>query len=143
MWPSASRGVTQGHHDGFAIDLEVGRSGLLLAPAQGVVIAAGADGGGVPAACLARPEWWRGPNHTVIMRHEVRGLPVFSSHNHIEAGSAEVFGIRPGVTVRAGQPVARAGMSGCTSAPHTHFTVSSSPRNHAPDIDPYTLLGQP
>ncbi len=141
VWPAASRGLTQGFHDGFAIDLDVPLGGHLLAPNSGVVVFAGADGGPTPGACLAQPDWWRGANHTVIIRHEIAGRTLFSSHNHIEPGSPETLGIRVGSVVAPGQPVARAGMSGCTSGPHSHFTIASGPRNAFPDIDPFTVLG--
>ena len=143
VWPSGVRAITQDHHDGFAIDLAVGADGALLSPADGLVIAVGEDGGGIPGPCRAHPDWWNGPNHTVLIRHVVRGSAVYSSHNHIEPGSPERLGVRPGSFVRAGQRVAVSGMSGCTSGPHSHFTVASGPRNHTPDIDPYTLFGRP
>ncbi|UOQ56527.1 M23 family metallopeptidase [Leucobacter allii] len=144
-WPSAQRGVTQGHHDGLAIDLSVGGPGgdALYAPYDGVVVAAGPDGGGIPAVCRANPWWWHGPNHTVLIRHAVGDRVIYSSHNHIAPGSAAALGIAAGSAVRAGQAVARAGMSGCTSGPHTHFTLASSPVNAFPDLDPFAYLGAP
>ncbi|WP_125098695.1 M23 family metallopeptidase [Leucobacter chromiireducens] len=141
VWPAAGRGVTQGLHDGFAIDLDVPLGGALLAPRAGTVVAAGPDGGPVPAACRAQPEWWRGPNVTVIIRHDDAGQPRYSSHNHVAPGSSAELGIAPGSRVRAGQAVARAGMSGCTSGPHSHFTIASTQRNAYPDINPFELLG--
>ena len=143
VWPAVGRGITQGLHDGFAIDLDVPAGGALLAPRSGIVVWAGADEGPVPAACQARPEWWRGPNHAVIIRHDDGGQPRFSSHHHIAPGSAAALGIAAGTPVRAGQPVARAGMSGCTSGPHSHFTIASTQRNAYPDINPFELLGAP
>lgn len=137
-WPSGVRTVTQSHHDGYAIDLAVAADGALYAPYDGVVVHSGPDGGGIPAPCRANPNWWRGPNHSVVIRHEVDGRVLYSSHNHIAAAS----GARLGAAVRAGQRVATAGMSGCTSGPHTHFTMSSGPRNHHPDIDPFDYLGR-
>jgi murein DD-endopeptidase MepM/ murein hydrolase activator NlpD len=142
-WPSDLRAISQGFHDGLSIDLAVTGEGALYAPYEGVVVRAGPDGGGVPEACLARPEWWRGANHTVLMRHEVGGRTIYSSHNHVSPGSPQRFGVAPGERVRAGQRVASAGMSGCTSGPHTHFTLSSSPSNAYPDIDPFAYLGRP
>ncbi|QBE48591.1 Rv3654c family TadE-like protein [Leucobacter triazinivorans] len=142
-WPSDSRSVSQGFHDGWAIDLAVSGEGALFAPYSGVVVLAGADGAGIPEPCLARPEWWRGPNFTVVIRHEYGGRVLFSSHNHVAPASPQRFGIAPGTPVRAGQRVATAGMSGCTSGPHTHFTLSSNPVNAHPDIDPFAYLGPP
>ncbi|RGE19375.1 M23 family metallopeptidase [Leucobacter sp. wl10] len=142
-WPSDLRGVTQGFHDGFSIDLAVTQEGALYAPYDGVVVWAGPDGGGVPATCLARPEWWRGPNWTVLIRHEYRGRVFYSSHNHMEPGSPQRFGVAPGMRVGAGQRVATSGMSGCTSGPHTHFTLSSQEANSFPDLDPFEYLGPP
>lgn len=142
-WPSDRRAVSQGFHDGFSIDLAVTADGALYAPYEGTVVRAGPDGGGVPAACLARPEWWRGTNHTVVIRHEFEGRVIYSSHNHVAPGSSQQLGVTPGARVRAGQRVASAGMSGCTSGPHTHFTLSTTPSNAYPDIDPFEYLGRP
>ncbi|WP_449281148.1 M23 family metallopeptidase [Leucobacter sp.] len=142
-WPSDSRAVSQGFHDGLAIDLAVTREGALYAPYAGVLLLAGPDGGGVPERCLAQPEWWRGPNFSVVIRHEYRGRVLYSSHNHIAPASPQRFGLAPGTRVRAGQRVASAGMSGCTSGPHTHFTLSSGPVNAHPDVDPFAYIGPP
>lgn len=136
-WPSGVRGVTQDFHDGYAIDLAVAADGALYAPYDGVVVSSGSDGGGIPAVCAANPGWWRGPNHGVVMRHEFKGRVMFSSHNHIAPGS----GAKPGTVVRAGQRVATAGMSGCTSGPHSHFTLSTRPSSVKPDLNPYEYLG--
>lgn len=140
-WPSGSRSLTQGFHDGNAIDLTVGADGLLYAPYAGTVVRSGDDGGGIPAACRSTPSWWRGANHTVIIAHEVAGRTLYSSHNHIAPGSPESLGVRVGDHVVAGQAVAAAGMSGCTSGQHTHFTLSSRPSNVLADIDPFQFLG--
>lgn len=142
-WPTSVRGLTQGFHDGTSIDLAVGGDGALYAPYDGEVVRAGPDGGGVPAACAISPGWWRGPNHTVIIRHEYEGRVLYSSHNHIAPGSPGDHGIAVGSRVRAGEIVARAGLSGCTEGPHTHFTLSSRPSNSFPDLDPFEFLGPP
>ncbi len=143
VWPSTQPGITQGHHLDFALDLAVVPGGPLLSPRGGIIVSAGADGGGMPAACREHPDWWRGPNHTVIVRHEDAGRVIFSSHNHIEPGSVERLGLGVGSRVRAGQQIATAGMSGCTSGPHTHFTMSTRPSNAIADIDPLPLIGGP
>lgn len=142
-WPSDVRSVTQGHHDGRSIDLAVSSEGALYAPFDGVVVAAGPMGGGIPAPCLANPEWWRGANHGVVIRHEYRGRTLFSSHNHIAPGSPTRQGVAIGARVRAGQRVATAGMSGCTSGPHTHFTLSTTRTNAFSNVDPYIYIGRP
>ncbi|SJN11325.1 putative peptidase (putative secreted protein) [Leucobacter sp. 7(1)] len=143
VWPAAVRAVSQGLHDGFAIDLAVPAGAQLLAPARGVVVFAGADGAGLPEACRVNPEWWRGPNFTVIVRHDRPDGVVFSSHNHVAPGSSAGLGIFPGVAVAAGQPLAAAGMSGCTSGPHSHFTLATTPSNAFPDLNPFDVLGTP
>lgn len=142
-WPSGARALTQHFHDGIAIDVAVGDDGLLYAPYGGTVVHAGADGGGVPVPCRANPSWWRGPNHSVIIAHEVAGRTLYSSHNHIAPGSPETLGIQAGDRVQAGQAVAAAGMSGCTSGMHTHFTLSSTASNAHADIDPFAYIGHP
>ena len=142
-WPSSARGVTQGFHDGLAIDLAVSADGALFAPYDGTVVASGPDGAGIPTACTLSPGWWRGPNVTVMMRHEYEGRVLYSSHNHVAPGSPERAGVTAGSRVRAGQQVASAGMSGCTSGPHTHFTLSTHPGNAFPDLNPYDYLGEP
>lgn len=143
VWPATGRGVTQGFHDGFAIDLNASNGSALLAPYDGVVVAVGPDGGGIPGPCLASPGWWRGENETVIVRHEFSGQTVYSSHNHVAPGSAASFGIAVGAEVRAGQPLAAVGMSGCTSGPHSHFTLSTLAGNWSPDLNPYAFIGPP
>lgn len=142
-WPSSRRGIAQHFHDGFSIDLVTQDGGPLYSPFAGIVIRAGGDGGGIPGVCQANPSWWRGENSTVIIEHRYQGLTLYSSHNHISAGSPASLGIAAGVAVRAGQTVARSGMSGCTSGPHTHFTLSSQPRNFNPDINPFQFIGNP
>lgn len=142
-WPAASGGIAQGIHDGLAIDLAVPMGSPLLAPYDGVVVALGPDGGGLPPVCLANPAWWRGENETVIVRHEYRGRALYSSHNHIAPGSARRLGLAVGSSVRAGQAVAAAGMSGCTSGPHSHFTLSTRPENAFPDLNPFAFLEPP
>ncbi|MFV0432375.1 MAG: M23 family metallopeptidase [Leucobacter sp.] len=142
-WPSAVRGITQHFHDGLSIDLEAPTGSALYAPYDGVVVMAGFDGGGVPAPCVANPSWWRGPNASVMIRHEYRGRVLYSSHNHVAPGSPQRWGVVVGSRVAAGQRVADAGMSGCTEGPHTHFTLSSRPSNAFPDVDPFDYIGQP
>lgn len=142
-WPAVGRAVSQGLHDGFAIDLEVPAGGALYAPYDGVVVFAGRDAGGVPEACQANPQWWRGPNFSVIIRHEVRGEVLYSSHNHVAPESPQRNGVAAGERVRAGQPVAAAGMSGCTSGPHSHFTLATTPTNAYPDRNPFVYIGTP
>lgn len=142
-WPSDVRGVTQAFHDGYSIDLAVSAEGALFAPYRGVVVVAGPDGGGVPSQCREQPWWWHGPNITVVMRHETPDGVLFSSHNHVDPASLSVLGIAPGIAVDAGQQVAVAGMSGCTSGPHSHFTLASLQTNTEPDLNPYLYLGLP
>lgn len=143
VWPATTGGVAQGFHDGFSIDLAAPLGSRLLAPYDGTVIAMGPDGAGVPPVCRQNPGWWRGMNETIIMRHEFDGKTVFSSHNHIAAGSASGLGLSVGARVAAGQPVAIAGMSGCTSGPHSHFTLSTRPENSFPDLNPFAFLRPP
>ncbi|MFT4231455.1 MAG: M23 family metallopeptidase [Leucobacter sp.] len=142
-WPSDVVGVTQGFHDGLSIDLAVTAEGALYAPYDGVVVVAGPDGGGIPPLCRARPEWWHGANITVMIRHVYRGRVLYSSHNHVDPASLQRFGIEPGARVRSGQRVAMSGMTGCTSGPHSHFTLSTRPANAYPDVDPFAYIGSP
>lgn len=142
-WPAVGRAITQGLHDGLAIDLDVPPGGALYAPYDGVVVFAGQDAGGIPEACQTTPQWWRGPNFSVIVRHEVRGEILYSSHNHVAPESPQRKGLAPGARVQAGQPVADAGMSGCTSGPHSHFTLATTPTNAYPDRNPFAYIGTP
>lgn len=142
-WPAAATGVAQGFHDGLAIDLSAPLGSPLFAPYDGTIVALGRDGGDIPQVCLANPAWWRGENETVIMRHEYLGKVLYSSHNHIAQGSARRLGLSVGTNVRSGQPVATAGMSGCTSGPHSHFTLSTRPENSFPDLNPFAFVTPP
>ncbi|MBP1327017.1 secretion/DNA translocation related TadE-like protein [Leucobacter exalbidus] len=143
VWPATGRGIAQGFHDGLSIDLNAPLGSALLAPFDGVIVAAGPDGGQIPAVCRATPAWWRGENETVIVRHEYAGHTLFSSHNHIAPGSTRALGLAVGDRVAAGSQVATAGMSGCTSGPHTHFTLSTRPENSFPDLNPFAFLTPP
>lgn len=142
-WPSDVRGITQGFHQGYSIDLAVTAEGALFAPFDGVVVRSGADHSGVPDVCRANPSWWRGTNQIVMMRHDTGDRVLYSSHNHVVPGSPARFGIREGTRVTAGQRVATSGMSGCTSGPHSHFTLASAPTNAASDVNPFDYLGSP
>lgn len=142
-WPASVGGVTQGFHDGYAVDLAAPLGSALLAPYDAVIIAAGPDGGGIPKECRVNPGWWRGANETVIMRHDYGGRTIYSSHNHVSRGSTNRLGLKVGSRVRAGQPVATAGMTGCTSGPHSHFTLSTRPENTAPNLNPFEFLRPP
>lgn len=142
-WPASVGGVAQGFHDGLAVDLAAPLGSALFAPYDAVIVAAGPDGGGIPGACRANPAWWRGENETVIMRHDYGGRTIYSSHNHVQPGSTSRLGLTVGSRVRAGQPVAIAGMSGCTSGPHSHFTLATRPENAFPNLNPFSFLGQP
>lgn len=142
-WPSHMRGLAQGFHDGYSVDLVSADGGPLYSPYDGIVRVAGGDGGGIPGACMANPGWWRGENSTVVIEHHFEGRVMFSSHNHVQHGSTAAMGIHPGMQVRSGQTVALSGMSGCTSGPHTHFTLASSQRNWMPDINPFSYIGNP
>lgn len=142
-WPSDRRGLTQGPHQGYAIDLAVSDDGALFAPYAGVIVRAGPDGAGIPDVCVANPGWWRGPNHLVMMRHEVDGQVLFSAHSHIAPDSTGRLGLRPGSRVAAGQRVGTAGMTGCTEGPHSHFTLSRTPQHSVSDVDPLGYLGRP
>lgn len=143
VWPSGVRGITQTYHDGLALDLAVSSGGELFAPFDGVVVIAGPDGGGVHASCEAHPDWWHGPNQVVLLRHEYRGAVLFSSVNHLEPGSSLIYGVIPGAKVVAGQRLGTAGLSGCTSGPHTHFTLSTQASNTAANLDPGDYIGRP
>lgn len=143
VWPATAGGVSQGFHDGFAIDLSAPKGSALFAPYDAVIIAAGPDGGGMPRECRDNPGWWRGENETVMMRHDFDGRAIYSSHNHVSGGSTAALGLTVGSRVRAGQPVATAGMTGCTSGPHTHFTLSTRPENTLPDLNPFEFFGPP
>lgn len=142
-WPASAGGVAQGFHDGLAVDLAAPLGSALYAPYDAVIIAAGPDGGEIPAACRTTPGWWRGENETVIMRHDYGGRTIYSSHNHVKSGSTNKLGLTVGSRVRAGQPVAIAGMSGCTSGPHSHFTLSTRPENSFPNLNPFSFLRRP
>ncbi len=71
------------------------------------------------------------------------GPGVYAAYEHLQTGSV-VF--RPGQRVRTGEPIARLGNTGNTTAPHLHFGIHDGPdpltSNSLPfEIDHFTLEG--
>ncbi|MCB1273616.1 MAG: M23 family metallopeptidase [Leucobacter sp.] len=140
-WPTDTRAVTQGYHEGYALDLGTTKGGPAFAPYSGVVVAVGGDGGGKPSFCPT--EWWRGENQTVVIRHKYDGKVVYSALNHLEKGSSKALGITVGTKVRSGQQVATTGMTGCTSGPHLHLVLRKTQWNWWGEIKPQKYIGKP
>jgi murein DD-endopeptidase MepM/ murein hydrolase activator NlpD len=61
----------------------------------------------------------------------------------VAPGSSQRMGVAVGSRVVAGQSVAQSGLSGCTSGPHSHFTLSTKPSSVHPDVNPYLYIGSP
>jgi murein DD-endopeptidase MepM/ murein hydrolase activator NlpD len=57
----------------------------------------------------------------VIINH---GGGEYSLYAHLQPGSVRV---KPGETVKAGQPIAKLGSSGNSTEPHLHFQVCDAP----------------
>lgn len=142
-WPSQKLGINQNYHDGFSIDLAGGLGDTLYSPYDGKIVRAGGSGYFIPGPCQANPGWWRGENQYVVVRHEYKGRVIYSSHSHIKAGSPASCGVKVGDRVAAGQAVAMVGMTGCTSGPHTHFTLSSTESVFNADVEPFQYIGMP
>lgn len=82
-------------------------------------------------AYFARIQAWQAANmangaaflagNYVVIRHP---WGEYSLYAHLQPGSPRV---RPGQTVRAGDPIARVGSSGSSTEPHLHFQVCDGP----------------
>ena len=95
-----------------AVDLIVPHSTPVLAAADGVVAFVQDDSNvGGPS-----PSYWNYTNFIAIMHPNGE----HSRYDHLEYGSARV---RVDESVRAGQEIARVGMTGYTFVPHLHFQV--------------------
>lgn len=140
-WPTDTRLLTQGYHEGVALDLASSAGGPIFAAYKGTVVEAGGDGFGMPGFCPAA--WWRGQNQTVVIRHVYNGKVLYSAVNHVAAGSSKALGIKVGTRVRSGQQIATEGMSGCTSGPHTHFVMRRTQFNWNGEVKPLGYIGKP
>ncbi len=95
-----------------AVDLVAPQSTPVLAAANGTVIYVHDDSNvGGPD-----PSYWNYTNFITIMHPNGE----YSRYDHLEYGSAKVM---VGQQVRAGQEIARVGMTGYTYVPHRHFHV--------------------
>ena len=95
-----------------AVDLIAPQNTPVLAAADGIVAFVHDDcnvGG-------PNPLYWLYANFITIMHSNGE----YSRYDHLEYGSAKV---RVGQQVRAGQVIARVGMTGFTHIPHLHFQV--------------------
>ena len=95
-----------------AVDLIASQSTPVLAAADGVVTFVHDDSnvGG------SDPSYWNFTNFITIKHPNGE----YSRYDHLEYGSAKV---RVDQHVRAGQEIARVGMTGYTYVPHLHFQV--------------------
>jgi murein DD-endopeptidase MepM/ murein hydrolase activator NlpD len=95
-----------------AIDLIVDEETSVLAAADGIVtfVKDDSDIGG------SNPLYWNHSNFIVIMNSNGE----YSRYDHLSYNSSKV---RVGQYVRAGEVIARVGMTGFTYIPHLHFQV--------------------
>ena len=95
-----------------AIDITAPVGTAVLAAADGVVtfVRDDSDSGG------PTPDRWHESNFVVIAHANLE----FSRYDHLQHRSAKV---KVGQHVKAGQPIARVGMTGYTFLPHLHFQV--------------------
>lgn len=140
-WPTDTRSLNQGYHEGYAIDIATTAGGPIFAAYKGTVVQVGGDGFARPSWCPA--SWWHGTNNTVVIRHSFDGRILYSAVNHLAPGSSKALGITVGTRVKAGQQVATEGMSGCTSGPHTHFVMRKTQFNWNGEIKPQKYIGKP
>lgn len=138
FWPSDQFTINQGYHDGYALDMGSAPGGAKCSPYDGVVVYSGDDTPISPywAGC---PAPWHGNNVAVIVKHEYQGKVIYSAHSHLAKGTTAPVGSK----VKAGQQIASAGMSGCTTGPHAHFALSTSPTSIPQNIDPYQYIPRP
>lgn len=138
FWPSDQFVVTQGYHDGYALDMGSAPGGAKCAPYDGVVVYSG-DNTPLSGWFAGCPAPWHGNNVVVVVEHKYKGQTIYSAHSHLKKGSTAPVGAR----VKAGQQVASAGMSGCTTGPHAHFALSSGRTGWPQNIDPYQYIPRP
>lgn len=78
--------------------------------------------------------------HRIIGNHVILDLGegTYAVYAHVQRGSLQV---KPGETVRAGQPLGRVGNSGNTTEPHLHFHLMDSPDPDSARGVPFTWRG--
>ncbi|CAG7608474.1 peptidoglycan DD-metalloendopeptidase family protein [Leucobacter soli] len=140
-WPTDTRELNQGYHEGYAIDLGTTAGGPVFAPYKGEVVQVGGDGWGKPSWCPTA--WWHGENQTVVIKHSYEGKTIYSAVNHVARGSSKALGITVGTKVKSGQQIATEGMSGCTSGPHIHFVMRKTQFNWNGELKPDKYIGKP
>ena len=96
-----------------AIDLIVEKDASVLAAGDGIVafVKDSSNIGG------PNPAYWNHTNFIVIMHSNGE----YSRYDHLSYNSSKV---KVGQNVRAGEQIARVGMTGFTYVPHLHFQVS-------------------
>lgn len=120
-------------HDGVDIRLPT-----IAAQQRGVAVLAAADGTvrGVRNDAPDRLAMTEADRAAIAGKECGNGVVVVhpggweTQYCHMAMGS---IGVRPGETVRAGQPLGRVGLSGNTQFPHLHFAVRQGPRK----VDPF------
>ena len=111
------------------IDLAAPAGTRILAPAAGLVVWAGA------VEADRRNDWWR-LGRTVVIASGDSFRTIF--------GHCREILVRPGMRVRAGDPIATVGDTGWTTAPHLHYEVRRRSGTGWMAVDPLDyLLDQP
>lgn len=96
--------ITQGMHDGTAVDIGAARGTPIHSAADGTVIIVRNNGG-----------WNGGYGNYVVVTH-ANGTQTLYAHMKAAA-------VSPGQSVGSGQVIGYVGMTGRTSGPHVHFEV--------------------
>lgn len=130
------------NHRGMDIQ-DMGLGDDIHAVREGVVTHAGASPHNSRERCLSLGlgDIWRGPNYTVVIRHDVNGDRYESSYSHLQADS---IAVSTGERVSGGQVVGKVGMTGCTTGPHAHIDIARPDLSnyYSNTIDPTTIFGR-
>ncbi len=134
--------VTQGFNgtfthtgpDRYAVDFPMPEGTVIVAARNGTVLASNdqATTGGIGPQFLALEQvnW-------VLIRHDDGTI---GSYFHLRPGGVSV---RPGQTVRRGQPIGRSGFTGYATEPHLHFHVMAPLNGHAHRSFPFVFKTSP
>ncbi len=107
------------------IDLAAPAGTRILAPAAGLVVWAGA------VEADRRNDWWR-LGRTVVIASGDSFRTLF--------GHCREILVRPGMRVRAGDPIATVGDTGWTTGPHLHYEVRRRSGTNWIAVDPFDYL---
>lgn len=90
--------------------------------------------------CGNTPGDYGGGEQNVLIKHNIKGQTYYSVYSHLKSNTQEVISL-VGKKIKAGVKVGEVGSYGCSSGPHLHFMIQTTPHTSG-WIDPKTVLGE-